>query len=163
VDLSQLPEFINDQLAVTYDYYHGYRHVDRENIDPQFPFGFGLSYTTFSYDGITLGADRVGMDDELFVSVDVTNTGSVAGEEVVQLYVSYDGSAVDRPVRELKSFARVHLEPGESRSVGLVLRIRDLAYYDDVAGAWLTERIPHTVYAGSSSRDLPLSATFNVQ
>jgi beta-glucosidase len=160
---ADLPEFINDQNEVTYDYYHGYRYLDRNLTDPRFPFGYGLSYTTYAYSNLTLSDTTVAPDGTLQVGVDVTNTGGVAGEEVVQLYVSYVGSSVDRPVRDLKGFARVELDPGETKTVSLTVRADDLAYYDVAAGAWVVEPISYVAHVGPSSRDLPLSAGFQTQ
>ena len=157
-----LPAFINDQSQVEYGYYHGYLHVDREGIEPRFPFGYGLSYTTFEYTNLALSDDTVPGDGALRVGVDVSNTGAVAGEEVVQLYVSCTGSRVDRPVRALKGFEKVPLAPGETRRVLFDLAAEDLAFYDVEAEDWEVESIAYTVNVGPSSRDLPLSAMFAV-
>ncbi len=157
-----LPAFINDQSQVEYGYYHGYLHVDREGIEPRFPFGYGLSYTTFEYTNLALSDETVPGDGALRVGVDVSNTGAVAGEEVVQLYVSCTGSRVDRPVRALKGFEKVPLAPGETRRVLFDLAAEDLAFYDVEAEDWEVESIAYTVNVGSSSRDLPLSAMFAV-
>jgi beta-glucosidase len=159
-----LPEFRNapDQLAVTYDYWHGYRHLDRQGTAPLFPFGFGLSYTTFRYANLTLSAATVPPSGRVRATVDVTNGGAVAGDEVVQLYVGYLGSRVERAVNDLKAFARVHLEPGETRTVVLDLPAAELAFWDVAAGAWEVEPISYAVRVGPSSRDLPLEATFAV-
>ena len=97
------------------------------------------------------------------VTADVTNTGGVAGDEVAQLYVGYAGSQVERAVRDLKGFARVHLEPGETRAVAFTLRAADLAFWDVSAAGWTVEPITYEVAVGSSSRDLPLSGTFSVK
>jgi beta-glucosidase len=96
------------------------------------------------------------------VTADVTNTGPVAGDEIVELYVSYPGSAVDRAVRDLKAFARVHLEPGETRTVPLEVRAADLAYWDVGAGAWTVEAITYGVHVGPSAADLPLAGSLTV-
>ena len=87
----------------------------------------------------------------------------VAGDEIAQLYVSYTGSAVDRPALDLKGFARVHLEPAETKTVSLEVPAEKLAYYDTGTSAWVVETITYGVHAGSSSRDLPLSTSFMVQ
>jgi beta-glucosidase len=96
------------------------------------------------------------------VAVDVTNTGARAGDEIVQLYVSYDRPAVDRPVRELKGFARVALMPGQTRTVTLDVAAEDLTYYDTATGTWRHDAAGYHAAVGSSSRDLPLSAAFQV-
>jgi beta-glucosidase len=159
-----LPEFLNapDQLAVTYDYWHGYRHLDRSGTAPLFPFGFGLSYTTFQYANLTLSTDSVTPAGHLRVTVDVTNIGAVAGDEIVQLYVGYEASRVPRAVNDLKAFARLHLEPGVTRTVTLGLRAADLAYWDVAAGGWTVEQIGYLVRVGPSSRELPLEGRFRV-
>jgi beta-glucosidase len=162
VSEDQLPEFDNESLVVTYDYFHGYRHMDRGGIAPRYPFGHGLSYTTYAYGNLVVESDRLAPDDTLVVSVDVTNTGAVAGDEVVQLYVGYDSSAVERSERDLKAFARVPLDPGETRTVTLEVPVRDLAYWDAGAGQWIVEPMDHTVHVGGSSRDLPLEAQVSV-
>jgi beta-glucosidase len=154
----QLPPFIINQNEVTYDYYHGYRLLDRDGAEPRFPFGFGLSYTNFAYSDLTVADARVPPDGTIRASVQVTNTGPVAGDEIVELYVSAEGSRVDRPVRELKAFRRVHLEAGQSQRVELTVDARSLAFWDVDSSTWVVEQIPYTIAIGRSSRDLPLSA-----
>jgi beta-glucosidase len=100
--------------------------------------------------------------DVVHFSLDITNTGTVAGEEVVQLYVSYPGSSVERAERELKGFAKVMLEPGETGTIQIDLPVNSLAYYDVTQQAWVLEGLEHEVHVGTSSRDLPLSATLSV-
>jgi beta-glucosidase len=163
VSEDDLPEFDNVSLEVTYDYYHGYRYLDRNLTDARFPFGYGLSYTTYAYSNLTLSDATIAPDGTLQVDVDVTNTGSVAGKEVVQLYVGYSGSNVDRPVRDLKGFAKVELDPAETKTVSLEVEAEDLAYYDVVASQWVVEPISYTVYVGPSSSVLPLSAGFQIE
>jgi beta-glucosidase len=162
-DESQLPPFVNDQPDVTYGYLHGYRYLDAMAEDPRFPFGFGLSYTTFALSNLVLSAPSVAASGSLTASVDVTNAGTRAGDDVVELYVAYNGSAVVRAVHDLEAFSRVHLDPGQKTTVTLPLASQDLAYYDTTAGAWKVEPITYTVLVGSSSRDLPLSARFAVR
>ncbi len=160
--LDQLPPFDNVSLEVTYDYFHGYRYVDRNGATPEFPFGFGLSYTTFSIDNLQASQSTAIAGDVVTFSVDVTNTGSAAGAEVVQLYATYPGSAVERSERDLKGFVKVMLEPGESQTVEISLPVNDLAYYDVAESAWALEGLEHAVHVGTSSRDLPLSTTLTV-
>ncbi len=159
---SDLPPFDNTDLAVTYGYYHGYRWLDRNGVAPLFPFGIGLSYTTYAYTNLTVGPAAVSPWGRVHVTADVTNTGSVAGDEIAQLYVGYEGSRVDRAVNDLKAFARVHLEPGETQTVAFDVRARDLAFWDVTAGAWEVEPITYDVRVGPSSRDLPLTGSFAV-
>lgn len=162
VSLDQLPEFDNESLAVTYGYFHGYRYVDLNGTDPEFPFGFGLSYTTFSVANLAASQAQASAGDVVRFSVDVTNDGPVAGAEVVQLYVTYPNSSVERSVRELKGFAKVELEPGATETVEIELRVNDLAYYDVAASAWALEALEHEVLIGTSSRDLPLATNLSV-
>jgi beta-glucosidase len=158
---SQLTFFDKCATSIEYGYFHGYRLMDREGHAPAFPFGFGLSYTTYAYKNLQLDHDEIGIDDMLRVSVEVTNTGNVAGEEVVQSYVGYEGSRVERPLKELKGFARVHLDPGETRRVVFALTAAQLAYYDEQQASWIVEPITYTVYVGPSSRtEELLSAQF---
>lgn len=160
--LAQLPPFDNQSLEVTYGYFHGYRYVDHNGETPQFPFGFGLSYTTFSIDNLRASQTQASAGDVVRFSVDVRNTGSAAGAEVVQLYVSYPDSAVERAERELKGFAKVALEPGETQTVDINVPVNDLAYYDTTESGWALEGLAYEMHVGTSSRDLPLSTTLTV-
>jgi beta-glucosidase len=157
-----LPPFANDRPKVEYGYHHGYLHVDRQGIEPRFPFGYGLSYTTFAYANLKLSDETVPSDGVVQISTEVSNTGAVWGEEVVQLYVSCSGSRVDRPVKALKGFEKVTIGPGETRRVVFELAAKELAFYDVGAGAWEVEPIPYTVHIGPSSGDLRLSGTLSV-
>ena len=160
--LDQLPAFDNESREVTYDYFHGYRYVDRNGSDPEFPFGFGLSYTTFSVDNLRASQTEATSGDIVLFDIDVTNTGSVAGTEVVQLYVTYPGSAVERAERELKGFAKIAVAPGATETVEIAVPVNSLAYYDVVKSEWVLEALKHEVHAGTSSRDLPLAITLDV-
>lgn len=160
----QLPPFDRRAKSADYGYYHGYRLFDREGMEPEFAFGFGLSYTSFSCSNLRLSADRVAPDGLLQATVEVTNTGDRAGDEVVQLYVGPSDSRIERPVRELKGFKRVSLAPGESATVSLELPVAELAFWDPERGAWEVEEGPYEARVGTSSRlsDLGWSATFKV-
>lgn len=155
----QLPSFDRDADSIDYGYYHGYRLLDRNAEEPAFPFGFGLSYTTFSYENLKIHAAPPASSPAAFadgegrvqICVDVTNRGPVPGEEISQLYVGYEGSQVDRPVKELKGFCRTWLEPGETRRVSFEVLPRQLAYYNVERRAWATESITIRVFVGSSS------------
>ncbi|MFM8409544.1 MAG: beta-glucosidase [Alphaproteobacteria bacterium] len=160
---AQLPPFDPVSPAVAYDLFHGYRHLDRAGIEPRWPFGFGLSYTSFRMDGLRLAESSVPRDGRVRASVDVTNTGGRAGAEVVQLYVGFPGSSVERPVRELHGFARVDLAPGETRTVEIEFPARDLATWDEARGDWRFEEIEYRVEVGSSSRDLPLATSLRLR
>jgi beta-glucosidase len=155
----QLPFFDKRAKSIEYGYFHGYRLMDRQGEVPAFPFGFGLSYTTFAYKNLQIDRSEIGQDEVLKVSIDVTNTGSVAGEEVVQLYAGCEGSRVERPMRELKGFSKAHLEPGQTRQVDFSLAARHLAYYNEQQAKWIVEPLTYTVYVGPSSRTEDLFST----
>ncbi|WP_327654326.1 glycoside hydrolase family 3 C-terminal domain-containing protein [Streptomyces sp. NBC_00483] len=136
----------------------GYRHYDARDMAVSFPFGHGLSYTTFGYADLRVVPDAGGLD----VTVSATNTGERAGHEVVQVYVAAPGERARRPVRELKGFATVWLTPGETRDVTVRIARADLAYFDTAAGTWLVEGADHRIDVGASSRDIRLTATVPV-
>ncbi|MBN1564564.1 MAG: glycoside hydrolase family 3 C-terminal domain-containing protein [Anaerolineae bacterium] len=137
----------------------GYRYYDAREMDVQFPFGYGLSYTTFAYDNLQLSTDAISDGDDLTVSVDVTNTGSVAGKTVVQVYVRDPEARLVRPPKELKGFAKVALETGETKTVTITLEPRAFQYYDPLYEMWIAESGTFEILAGGSSADLPLSAS----
>ena len=141
----------------------GYRYYDRKKMDVLFPFGHGLSYTTFAYANLRLSADRIRDTDTLTVSVDVTNTGKRAGKTVVQLYVGDRECEVFRPVRELKDFAKISLEPGETKTVTFTLSKRAFAYWNVKLHDWFVESGAFTVEIGRSSRDIALSSEVYVE
>ena len=141
----------------------GYRYYDTKNLRPLFPFGFGLSYTTFSYTGIKAAATSIKDTDALTVEVSVKNTGPVAGKEVVQFYLREQHPLVLRPEKELRAFQKVTLSPGEEKTVTFRLSKRDFAYYDSALRAWSVHSGNFDILAGGSSRDLPLKATIEMQ
>lgn len=136
---------------VEYVYLHGYRYLEKMGYKPEFPFGFGMSYTSYRYSNLRLDHDAIGRDGTVTAHVDVTNTGTVAGDEVVQLYVSYIGSRVERPPKDLKAFAKVAIETGATRTVALELKTEDLAYYDAEASKWVVEDIEYELKVGPSA------------
>jgi beta-glucosidase len=136
----------------------GYRYYEKKDIKTTFPFGYGLSYTTFQYSDIRLDNEAMTNEGSLKVSFTVTNTGDRAGKEAVQLYVKPNGSRLKRPVKELKEFAKVHLEPGESTVVEFTLGPRDFAYYDDYHNEWVVDSGVYKIKVGASSADIRLSA-----
>ena len=137
----------------------GYRWYDARGLDVAFPFGHGLSYTTFDY---TDAAATVNADGDIDVAVTVTNTGAVSGREVVQVYTGLPGSKVTRPPRELKAFAGVELDRAESRRVTVTVRREDLAYWDIRVNSWVVEAGAHTVEVAASSRDIRATVTVDV-
>ena len=157
-----LPFFDRDAAAITYDLWHGYRKLERDGIAPAFPFGFGLSYTTYAFSNLRIERTELPSDAALEVVVDVTNTGSRAGEAVVQLYVAALGSKVERAPKELKAFVRVPLAPGETRTVPLSVPVAALAYYD-ARKSWLVEPIEYEIIVGQHASDgTALRARFSV-
>ncbi len=134
----------------------GYRGFDRNGVRPQYPFGHGLSYTRFSYSDLRIRESRVPGDRVFSVECRVRNSGSRAGAEVVQLYIGADRPAAPRPLRELKGFEKVSLQPGGSTVVSFTVRESDLARYDDSLHRWITDPGLYRVSVGSSSRDIRL-------
>jgi len=160
----QLPFFDNKVKKISYGYFHGYRLLDKNHQQPAFPFGFGLSYTTYKYSNLKLDRKQVGKSGKISVSVDVKNTGRMAGEEIVQLYIGCPGSKVERPKKELKGFARVPLLPGEAKTVTLEVKAGELAFYDPKNHCWEVEEGEYLVFVGpsSSEKDL-LSDRFEIK
>lgn len=142
----------------------GYRGYDLGDREVAYPFGFGLSYTTFGYDKLDVTTSGSVADGTFSATaaVTVTNTGDVAGKEIVQVYVSAPGASVQRPLRELKGFAKIALEPGESRTVEIELNQRAFSYWSDLRHEWVVEGGEFEILAGPHSRDLPLSDTISV-
>jgi beta-glucosidase len=132
-----------------------------KDVKPLFPFGFGLSYTTFEYSDIQVD-ESVKTEEPVNVSVTVKNTGDRAGKEVVQLYVHDKESALVRPPKELKGFKKVFLKPGESLKVDFVLDQRALSFYDPYQKRWIAEPGEFEVLVGCSSRDIRARATFTL-
>lgn len=143
--------------------YVGYRYFDTKNVAPQFPFGYGLSYTTFEYSNLKVANQFGSAGKKAVVTVEVRNSGKRAGAEVVQLYV-HDGHAkIDRPVHELKGFERVELKPGESKNVEFRLERAALSYWDPGAKSWQVDPGTFEVQVGASSRDIRLRAPLEFQ
>jgi beta-glucosidase len=163
-DCSAHVNFPGDEARVFYGegLFVGYRHHDAADVEPLFPFGHGLSYTTFEYAGLALDKDRMDEGETLTVSLRVKNTGAVAGQEVVQLYVTDDRASVVRPPKELKGFEKVALAPGEEKTVRFTLGRRAFAFWDVEVHAWRVEAGTFTLRVGSSSRALRLSAKVQV-
>jgi beta-glucosidase len=130
----------------------GYRWYDHKKIEPLFPFGYGLSYTTFDYSGLKIAADEKGIS----LSVTVRNSGPVAGAEVVQVYFQDPEASVERPLKELCGFQKIDLKAGESKKVNIFIQPQDLAFYNVTAKNWKTEAGDYGILVGSSSRDIRL-------
>lgn len=143
--------------------YIGYRYYDSAKKDVLFPFGFGLSYTDFKYSGLKISKKKIKDTDELTVSFKVKNTGSVAGAEISQLYVSDVESTIYRPAKELRAFAKTFLEPGEEKEVSLTLSKRAFAYYNVNIHDWHVESGEFGILVGASSRDIRLEGKVTVE
>lgn len=141
----------------------GYRYYDKKKMDVLFPFGYGLSYTTFAYSNLRVDKESMKDTDTMTVSVDVTNTGKMAGKEVVQLYVADKESTVIRPVKELRDFAKVELAPGETKTVSFTLGKRAFAYYSVKLHDWHVETGEFDIMIGQSSRDIVLTKTVTLE
>ena len=152
-------------LTVEYkeDIYVGYRWADKQQIKPLFAFGHGLSYTEFTYGDAKVSKNSVKAGADVSVSVDVTNTGKVAGKEVVQLYIGDEQSRLERPVKELKGFSKIALEPGETKTVTFSIDPEKLMYFDDEKHEWVLEDGKFTAYVGSASDDIRTQVSFEVR
>jgi beta-glucosidase len=153
--LADLPDMLdyNIRKGRTYMYFKG---------QPLYPFGYGLSYTTFKYSNLRTSAETVGGKGQITVSVTVQNSGTRLGDEVVQLYVEHVGSAVERPIKQLRGFKRVALKPGESQTVQIPLKGSDLAYWDAAKQNWVVENDKLKIMVGASSADVRLDKTIDV-
>jgi beta-glucosidase len=154
--VDQLPPMMDYNIrdGRTYMYFKG---------EPLYPFGFGLSYTTFEVTNLRTGSRNLAKDGSVTVSVDVTNTGSRAGDDVVQMYVKHLGSKVERPREELKGFERVSLKPNETKTVQLTLKASALAWWDEKLPGFSVEAEPVRVMIGNSASEILLSTTVNIQ
>src|SRR5262245_22277361 len=140
----------------------GYRYYDKKNLPPQFPFGHGLSYTTFEYGNLRLSTEQATPEQGLEVSLDVTNTGKRAGKEVVQLYVRDLNCSLARPDKELKAFAKVDLAPGETKTVTFHLDREAFWFFQPMRNDWITEPGEMEILIGASSQDIRLREGFTL-
>jgi beta-glucosidase len=166
--LEDNPAFINypgetGQVHYGEGLFVGYRYYDKKKIEPLFPFGYGLSYTTFAYSNLSLNAAEYNFGDDIQVRVAVTNTGQREGKEVVQLYVRDVESSLMRPQKELKAFKKVALKPGESQTVEFALDRRALSFYDPQKQGWVAEVGEFEILIGSSSQDIRAQASFSLK
>ncbi len=138
-----------------YEYYHGYTRLEKNGVKPLVPYGFGLSYTTFDISDPKAAVEG----DCLKVTARVKNTGDRDGDEVVQLYVGFQNSAVDRPVKQLRGFSRVSLKAGEEKTVEIVTPVEKLKWYNPVYREWQLEHMDYPIYVGSSSAQEDLTET----
>jgi beta-glucosidase len=140
----------------------GYRWFETKNIKPLFSFGFGLSYTQFAYSGIKTDKEKYRSDETIQISMDLKNTGKREGDEVVQLYVHRIDSKVEWPAKELKSFSRVTLKPGETKKVTLSVPVSQLRYWDVKSNDWQLENGEIQLMVGSSSSDIRLTKNIEI-
>jgi beta-glucosidase len=166
--LADTPAYLNypgDTGKVRYGegIFIGYRYYDAKEMPVLFPFGYGLSYTTYAYSVPRLSAATFKDVDGVSVSVDVTNTGRLVGKETVQVYVHDRQSALKRPPKELKGFAKIELQPGETKTVTISLDFRAFAYYNPTYKQWVTENGEFDILVGASSTDIRGIATVTLQ
>ena len=154
---------INDTVRFKEGLMVGYRYFDTYRVVPQFEFGYGLSYTTFTYSDIKMKPVWKGSDTEFAVSFTITNTGKRYGQEIAQLYLHQNKCSVERPFKELKGFTKVGLKPDESKQVTIKLPRRALQYYDTESKRWKDEPGMFTVLIGASSRDIKLQKNFELK
>lgn len=150
----------NDKVIYEEDILVGYRYFDTNEIEPLFPFGYGLSYTTFNYNNLELDKGELGQNDTLMIQMDITNSGPREGAEIVQLYIQDKKSKVLRPEKELKRFRKVSLKPGEKETLTFKITKDDLVYFDEKENDWVIEEGEFTVLIGGSSRDIHLNGSF---
>jgi beta-glucosidase len=148
----------NLQMDYEEGLYIGYRWYDREGIEPLFPFGYGLSYTSYSYENLRVVPPK-GTGTAVAFQLSVTNTGEMSGKETVQAYIGLKQSAIDRPKKELKAFSKVSLEPKETKIVNFELTERDLSYWNEESQSWKIESGEYQLFVGSSSRDIHLESS----
>lgn len=147
----------DDQIFV------GYRHFDKYNIEPQFPFGFGLSYTTFEFSDLRISKNKFTPDEQIEIFCKIKNTGNRTGKEIVQLYISDLKSSLPRPVKELKRFSKIELNPGESKEVKFILNSEDFKFFDPDIDDWKLEPSEFKIMIGNSSRDIKLSTNIFIE
>jgi beta-glucosidase len=165
--LSDNPSYLNfpgegDRVEYREGLFVGYRYYDAKELEPLFPFGYGLSYTDFEYSGITVDKKEIDDTDTLTVKAKIKNTGSIAGKEIVQLYVKDVEKSVIRPEKELKGFCKIELAPGEEKEVEFELDKRAFAYYNTYIKDWYVESGDFEILIGKSSRDIVLKETVKV-
>ncbi|MED0963558.1 glycoside hydrolase family 3 C-terminal domain-containing protein [Bacillus paramycoides] len=166
--LSDNPSYLNfpgegDKVEYKEGVFVGYRYYDMKNIEPLFPFGFGLSYTNFEYSNISIDKKEIKDTDTVSVRVNVKNTGSTVGKEIVQLYIKDVESTMIRPEKELKGFEKVALQPGEEKTVSFTLNKRSFAYYNVELKDWHVETGEFEILVGKSSKEIVLHDSLYVQ
>lgn len=174
--LEDNPSFLNfpgsrNEVSYSEGVFIGYRYYDKKKLEVLFPFGYGLSYTTFEYSNLKLEVNGKAQNitaaqaldtDTVTVSVDITNTGNTAGKEIVQLYIKNFIGMENRPEKELKDFAKVSLQPDETKTISFSLNYRSFAYFNETARDWFVESGLYHILIGASSRDIRLDAPIQV-
>lgn len=166
--LQDTPCYLNyggehDKSVYSEGVFVGYRYYASKDMEVLFPFGHGLSYTTFAYSNLSVGKEKMTESETLTVTVDVTNTGEIAGKEVVQLYVATKGETIIRPVRELKAFEKIELAPGETKKVQFTLNRRAFAYWSTQIHDWHVESGEYEIQIGRNAQDIVLSHSVTVE
>ncbi|MNY39630.1 Thermostable beta-glucosidase B [compost metagenome] len=141
----------------------GYRWFDTKKIEPLYPFGYGLSYTSFAFENAKANKAAYASGETISVSINVKNTGKTDGKEVVQLYASKSDSKVTRAAKELKGFKKVFLKAGSSQPVTIQVPVKELAYYDVASKKWIVEPGKYTLSLGNSSRDIKKEIVVNIK
>ena len=154
---------VDKQVYYDEGIYVGYRWFDTKGVAPQFPFGFGLSYTTFKYGKPTLSAQTMDKNGKITLSVAVTNTGRMAGKETVELFISDDKCSEERPKKELKNFAKVALAPGETKTISFDITSSDLEYWSERTHGFVAEPGTFTAYVCASETDVRATAKFELK
>ncbi|KWX86938.1 glycoside hydrolase [Paenibacillus riograndensis] len=149
VSESHLPQVDWDATEIKYDYYHGYAKLEKEGIEPSLPYGYGLSYTSFALSNASFKT----VDDHIIAACEVENTGDVTGDEVVQLYVGFGNSGLDRPVKVLRGFKRITLKPGQKEKVEIACPVEKIKWFNPAANRWELEEMAYEVYIGTSSAE----------
>ena len=161
--LSDYPVFKDDLGSTSFDYYVGYRYFDHNNITPLFPFGYGLSYATFEYRKLEVPCAAVTKGAAFPVTVTVANTGTMAADETVMVFVSFPNTTARRAAKEIKGFERVSLQAGEEKAVTVFIRTTDLDYWDTPSSQWVIESDRVNIMAGPNASTLPLTASIVIQ
>jgi beta-glucosidase len=151
----------NEKVFYDEDIFVGYRYFNKEGIKPLFPFGFGLSFTSFKYENIQLDKTEFSGDETLTVSLDLENIGEREGAEIVQLYIQEIEPKIKRPEKELRGFERVFLNPKQKNKIQFEITKDALSYYDENLKSWTVDAGKYKVLIGSSSRDIRLESNFN--
>lgn len=152
----------NDDVYYKEGVYVGYKWNDKKNIEPEFAFGHGLSYTSFKYSNLRFNKDEMGRDDTIQVSVDIKNTGTRAGKETVQLYIHDKKPAIDRPLKELKGYEKVLLKPGETKTVKFDINADSLSYWDINVHSFMAKAGEYEAWVGSASDDIRAKGSFTL-